>query len=395
MKHVLHTMLSSILLLVPVAAGAQEARLGFGGDQYAAGQNIAVEAAVERDAFVAGSDVSLNAPVSGDAHLAGFDVNSTAAVSGNIYALGYSVDITGAVGGDVTAAANSVTLRSAAPVAGNARLAGATVTIATPISGSALVSAQSLTLDAPISGDVSFYGETMVFAPGARVDGVLSIQAPGEIVVPPGVASADRVKFTRLVAPDYVAEAGRTAETVVKRFWPQFWIAVAGLLLLFLIGAAMISLMPKAMARMQIVSETRPLRNLGLGVLAFAAVLGLVPVIAMTLVGILLLPFVFIFIAIASGLAYVAGSYLVGLRISKAFFTTDTNLKRLGILALALIAAVLLGMIPFVGWFVTLALLIFGLGTFAVLLMVRWSAKDAAKLQEPAAGTAVGTPSGP
>ncbi|MHB1109966.1 MAG: hypothetical protein ACYCZU_06590, partial [Devosia sp.] len=130
MKHFLQTILTSVLLFAPVAARAEEARFGFGGDQYAAGQDIAVDAAVERDAFIAGFDVNLNAPVSGDAHLAGFDVNSAAAVTGDIYAFGFSVDITGAVGGDITTAANSITLRSAAPVAGNARLAGATVTIA-------------------------------------------------------------------------------------------------------------------------------------------------------------------------------------------------------------------------------------------------------------------------
>ncbi|MHB1109992.1 MAG: bactofilin family protein, partial [Devosia sp.] len=307
----------------------------------------------------------------------------------------FSVDITGAVGGDITTAANSITLRSAAPVAGNARLAGATVTIATPVAGSVLVSAQSLILEGAISGDVSFFGETITFAPGAKVDGTLSIQAPKEIAVPASVVSADRVKFTQLVAPDYMSEAGKTAETVVKRFWPQFWIAAFGLLLLFLIGAAMIALTPKAIARMQMVSETRPFRNLGLGVLAFASVLGLVPVVAMTLVGILLLPFVFLFIALACGLAYVAGTYLVGLRISRAFLSIDSNLKRLGVLAVALIVAVLVGMMPFVGWFVTLALLIFGLGTFAVVAMVRWSAKDAAKLQYPTAGAAVATPPSP
>jgi len=381
MKSLFPVVLAGALLFAPPLA-AQEAKLGFGGDQYAAGQNVAVQTPVERDAFMAGNDVTLNAPVSGDAHLAGFDVNAASAVSGDIYAFGFSVDVTGAVGGDVTAAGNSVTLRSAAPVAGNARLAGQTVTIATPVEGSVLISAQSLTLDAPITGDLNFFGESISFAPGAKVSGTVLIQAPREIAVPAAVAAADRVSFVQFAPPDYMSEAGKTAaDTVVRRFWPALWVAVSGWLVLFLIGAAFIALMPRGVTRMQAVSETRPFRKLGLGILAFASLLGLVPVFALTLIGILALPFVFIVVGIGCVLGYLAGVYFIGLRISNAFVRINTNLKRVAVFAVALLVAGFLGLIPFAGWLFSLTMLVFGLGVIAAVLMVRWSRSDAARLQ--------------
>jgi hypothetical protein len=241
----------------------------------------------------------------------------------------------------------------------------------------------------PVSGDFSFYGETLTFGPGARVDGVLEIRAPKEIAVPASVASADRVRFELLDSPDYVSEAGKTAGSVVGRFWPVFWTIAAWWLFLFLVGASLIALAPRAVSALQVASEKRPFRNLGLGMLAFAAVLGLVPVVAMTIIGILLLPFLLVFAVMACSLAYLVGAFLIGLRIATAFVTVDTNLKRLGVLAVSLIAAALIGMIPVVGWLVTLGVLLFGFGAAAIVTMVRWSARDADRLSNDQASVAV------
>ncbi len=358
---------------------AEESRLALGGDQFTAGQITSLTIPVQHDAFAIGSDVTLAAPVTGDAHLVGYDVDIAADIAQDLYAAGFSVNVTAGVGGDATAIGNTITLRAAAPIAGNARLAGATVVLATPVSGAALISAQSLTLDAPIAGDLSFYGEKLTFGPNARVDGLLDIRAPAPIAVPATVAAADRVRFELLSSPDYVSEAGKTAGDVVGRFWPVFWTVAAWWLLLFLAGAALIALLPRTVATLRQTAQTRPWRSIGLGLLALAALLGLVPVTAMTIVGIVLLPFVVLFIVLGCSLAYLTGAFLIGLRIAGAFVSLDSNRNQLGILALSLVAAALLGMIPFLGWLITLAITVFGLGTASIPLMRRWSSPDTAR----------------
>ena len=55
-------------------------------------------------------------------------------------------------------------------------------------------------------------------------------------------------------------------------------------------------------------------------------------------------------------------------------------MKRLVSLAISVVAAVLFGFIPFVGWLLSLLLVSYGFGAFAVTLMARWAAKDAARL---------------
>jgi hypothetical protein len=309
------------------------------------------------------------------------NVSTNAPVAGDVYAAGFSVRLGSTVGADLTAFANNVTVASGATIAGNARLAGESVVVSAPISGSALITARHLTLDAPIAGDLNFFGENISFGPAAKVSGKVIIQAPNEIAVPVEVASADRVTFTQLVNPDYVGEAGKTAGNVVNSFWPAVWGAAIWWLALLLIGAALIALLPRRLHALEVVSQKRPFRTIGLGILTFSSVVGLVIVAALTIVGLVVEPLIILFAVVACSVAYLAGAYLATLRVAVAFARIDSNLKRLAVLAVALLAAALLGMIPVLGWLITLTIIAFGFGVIAVVTMVRWSAGDATRLR--------------
>jgi hypothetical protein len=356
---------AALLLLPATAIGAEEASLAFGGDHYGAGQSVDLTAPVARDAFLAGSDVTLAAAVGGNAHLAGFNVKSAGPVAGDLYAMGFSVTVSAPVSGDITAAGNSVTLAAKEPIPGNVRAAGQTVSVDTPITGSALLSGETLTLNAPIDGDLTLVAANVNFGTDAKVGGKVTIMSQNEIAVPSSVASSDRVSFQKITSPDYGSQAGRTADTVVGKFWPAVWGAAAMWAVLFVVGLIFIAAMPKGMSALQ-AATARPLRTFGAGILAFAAVLGLLPVVAMTLVGLLLVPFVLIFIVVAWALAYLAGVYFIGLRIGSAFVRVETNLARAAVLLVSLIVGGLLTMIPVVGWLLALVMVPFGFGTIAL-----------------------------
>ena len=359
--------------LLATAAQAQESRMTLGGDQYTAGQAVRVDTPVDHDVFMAGYDVDLNGPVAGDAHLAGYNVVVDAAVTGDVYAAGFAVRLNAPIGGDITAMANSIALPGSDPVGGNVRLAGETITIGRQVSGAVMAAARVLTLDSAVSGDMSFYGEALTFGPAARVDGILTIRAPREIAVPATVAPAERVRFEVLTTPDYVSEAGKTAEHAVRSVWPAIWGAALWWLFLFVTGAAIIALAPRRVQALEESAARRPFRNFLVGILGFSAVVGLVPVFAMTLVGLVLLPFVLVFVVVACALAYVFGAFLVALRIMRAMLPVDSVAKRVGVLAVGLVAAFLLGLLPVLGWLITLVLLVFGFGAATVVMMRRWT----------------------
>jgi hypothetical protein len=70
----------------------------------------------------------------------------------------------------------------------------------------------------------------------------------------------------------------------------------------------------------------------------------------------------------------------------------DTNLKRVAVLAVALIVAALVGMVPVIGWLFTLVLLVFGLGVIAVSMLTRWSTGQSGGLHPPTAAAVAATP---
>ena len=150
---------------------------------------------------------------------------------------------------------------------------------------------------------------------------------------------------------------------------PAFWAGTVWWLFLVIVGIAFIALAPQAIASLEAASASRSFRNLGVGLLSLAAVLGLVPVAAITLIGILLLPFVLLFIVITCAVGYVAGVFLAGSRFASAFFPINSNGRRVEVLVVAMIVAGLLGTIPFLGWLIGLALLAYGLGAISIALM--------------------------
>jgi hypothetical protein len=271
---------------------------------------------------------------------------------------------------------NTVNVMPAAPVNGNARLAGALVTVSAPVGGAALITARTLTLDGPISGDLNFFGESISFGPNAKVSGKVIIQAPAQIAVPATVAAAERVSYQQLVAPDYASEAGKTAEHVVNAFWPAAWATGLWWLLLFVVGLAFIALSPRLVDAMRRATDRRPFRTLGLGFLAFASVIGLVPISAITLIGLLLTPLFVLFAVVMCTLAYLAGVYLVGARLIGMLTKLETLPRRALALGLSIVTAGLLAMLPVVGWLISLLIVTFGFGAMARLLIGRWARQD-------------------
>ena len=372
------SLLVAALLAMPSASMAQDAQLTFNGDRYVAGQQNTLTSATDGDAFVAGYDVDLAAPVTGDAHAAGFNVAVDDAIGGNLYAAGFNVDVSAPVAGDVTAFGNGVAIRSSGVVSGNARLAGATVTLAGEIKGSALVSTRSLSLAAPVGGDLSFYGEAIAFGPEAGVAGTLTIHAPSPIEVPASVASADRVKFEALAVPDYVAEAGKTTQNVVQGLWPAFIAFWVWYLVLFALGALLIAMALKRTQRLEGISSSRPWRVLLAGLGTAAALLGSIPLAAFTLIGLFLVPFLFIGVLVMGCLGYLVGIYLLGFRVGSAITPVDSSAKRIAVLAAGLVMALLVGLIPVLGWLVSLVIALFGLGAMTLPLFA-FEAADASR----------------
>lgn len=113
------------------------------------------------------------------------------------------------------------------------------------------------------------------------------------------------------------------------------------------------------------------------GGLGFATLVGSVPVAAVTLVGLPLVPLLVLALIVLWTLGYAPGVHVIATRVWRAFDgVADGVGAKLSTLAVALIVIVALNFIPFVGWLVNLAVSLLGLGAMTLAASERIAARS-------------------
>jgi hypothetical protein len=361
-----------ILALVMAASGsgpalAQKEPLSLGGDLFVSGSAVETSAPSARDMFASGFSIELSGLVEADLHAAGFDVELEGAVGGDLYAAGFSVDVASPVGQDLTVSAGSLHLSEASSVGGNARVMAGTAKLEAPISGSLFAMAGSLEVNGSIAGDAHISAGHISFGPQARVAGILTYASTEPIIVPPSVAPADRVRFERLRPGGMWENMNDQMGWPFDRFWPSFLAFAAffviAIAFLLTIAAVVRAFAPRVADQLRIEALRHPFQAILLGALGLAMLVGLVPVSALTLVGIPLIPIVILAIILTWICGYLLGVYALAWRLADAFSSAPATLTgELVLLAAGLILFAVLNFVPVLGWLVNLLAIFLGLG---------------------------------
>lgn len=377
----------------------------FGGDTYASGKTTTLDQPSPRSAFVSGLSATLDGPVKKDAHLAGGHVTVDAAIAGDLYTAGAWVIIDNTVGGDVSAAGYSVSLNSSAAVGGNARIAASEIDVNAPVSGSLLAAAGEIAINAEISGDVMLTAEDITFGPNARINGTLTYVSPSAIEIPSSVIAPDKVKHKRLtraalatlarmtIAGEFLQDmdengnfsdaAKSAAKTAAEKEAlsvannqlrdgdrESFGGLLAGFLVtlacLLLITALLLASMPERLEKTRKRLVSRPFSSLGYGFVALSALIGAVPVSAMTIIGLPLVPFFMLIVVIAWIMAYITATYALAWRVVLAIKPmSPTLINRLLATAAGFVLLSLTHYLWFFGWIINLLVVLAGLGAIA------------------------------
>jgi cytoskeletal protein CcmA (bactofilin family) len=396
----LHLMLPLAILMFITSltcAGAQDDLVMLGGDAFASGSSLELSAASPRDLFASAFSAELGGRVEGDLHATGFDVEIDSAVGGDLYAAGVSVEVRGAVGSDLTVAAGDLKLEDGASVAGNARIFAGAATLDGPVSGALMAKAGSLKLNGTVGGDAELTAGHIAFGPDARIDGTLTYLARDPIDIPPTVVPAERVRFQKL-EPGHMFDGIRDH---MERPFRGFWPSIFGILSFFVVTIAFLVLVaavahafgPKTTEQLRAQAVQHPFRSILLGALGLSMLVGLVPVSALTLIGIPLIPIVILLIVAVWIAGYLLGVYAVTWRVSSAFSAAPASLAgQILVLTVGLILFALLNFIPFLGWLVNLAVVLLGLG--ALLQRGATLVSDRSVMREPAVEPQPGSISG-
>lgn len=354
------------LIAMPVAA--EPAQRTNGGDTFISGSGSTGSIVAPRDILVAGGSITAQGRVGQDTHAAGFSVQVEADTAGSVYAAGGAVTLRGPIGQDLSAAGFSVHTSPGAITKGNARLAGGTVTIEGPVQGALSAAGAEVILNAPIDGDVMIFAEKLSFGSDARIAGTLRYSTPAEIVVPESVIAAGRVTFERLDHSDMMDDMGRTWMGKDYPVLPTFMTMLGAFLMtlgfFIVVGAIFLGFAPRQVESLRQRAVARPGLTFLTGVIGLSMLFGLVPISAMTLIGLPLVPIAVLAIIAIWTLGYVLGAYIIALRVLAGFGTKEEPgiVGRLVTLAVGVTAMAILNFIPFIGWLANFALVLLGIG---------------------------------
>ncbi len=392
MRHLLISTLAAIAVSAAPVMAEQVSRT-HGGDTYLAGDTVTETLSATGDVFAAGSVVSTSGSTSGDTHVAGYNVDISTQTGGDVYAAGSSVSIDAPVGEDITAAGFSVRSTPDAVISGNLRFFGRSLIIEGPVSGAIAAFGSSVHLNAPVSGDAWIAAETVTFGPDAQIAGQLTLSTPDDQSVPSRVIPAERVTIEELDRGEMWREFDRSWDAVDMPMLPVWMSLFSAFLIsaifLLIIAAISLTFAGPRVEKMRRRVTRQPLQTFVLGVIGLSALFGMVPVTALTIVGIPFVPFAILLIIVAWTLGYLLAAYAVARRVLVAFNgPEDPSIPiKLGVIALAIIAVAILNFIPFVGWVVNYTLVLLGVGAMtAGLLSVFITDPDPAvdvDMQEP------------
>jgi hypothetical protein len=261
-------------------------------------------------------------------------------------------------------------------------LTGGTVTIDGSISGALIAAGGTVILNGSVDGDAAITAGTLEFGPDARIGGELRYSTSERMEIPASVVPSDRVSYEKL-------DTSRMREAMSEatgRDWhgddddggsllAMIGGGILGFAFLLAVGSICLAAMPETVRRLRDRAIARPFMALLAGVAGLSMILGLIPVAAMTLIGLPLLPFIILAIPLVWLAGYLAGIYAVAIRIVEAFNPELTEAPALGqrilILAIAILVVGVLNFVPFLGWMLNLALVLLGIGSIVLSLIER------------------------
>jgi len=236
------------------------------------------------------------------------------------------------------------------------------------VGGSLLAGVEFFDRGAPVAGDAALAVREVEFGEAAKIDGqpIRHEEVPGTLDVPERVAAKTRTERCGIGE----RERQRPCAAAVRDRAAAGFIGsvLMGILFVTLVAAATAARAPQTVARLRAAILERPGRALVAGFVGLSVLIGGGLVVALTVIGILLLPATMPAAALAGLAGQVIGAFALGVAILTAggrHLPKDTDDRALAA-GVGALAAGTLGLIPLLGWIFVLALTVSGIGAIAL-----------------------------
>jgi len=323
-------------------------------DLYAAANRIIINGTVNGDVLAIAETITLTGKINGSITALGANISIGGDVTHAVRLAGDNIDISGKVGADVVVAGNNVVMAEAASVGRDVLFAARMVQISSLIEDSVKGAAETVLLNNGIGGDAEIQTTNLTVASSADISGSLRYVSENEANIRPGARIGGATTRTPPPADNWEFP------------YAGVWTGIVAYLMTLVTGIIIILLAPARAAAVVATIRREPWLTLGWGaIILFATPLALL-IVAVTIIGI---PLALIG-AVAFGLAIYLSQIAVGLIIGHLILShttrIDSRLAMVGAFALGFTLLTLVKLIPFIGFFVWLATVLFGIGAMAL-----------------------------
>ncbi|MHA6288609.1 hypothetical protein [Maricaulis sp. CAU 1757] len=289
------------------------------GDVEYLGGDFTLNGEVERNVSIAGGDIEIDATIGGNLDVAGGDVNVRGSVGNSAHLAGGSVFIDAIIHDTLHAGGGEVIVASTSVITEFAEFAGGQVELDGTYHGFVNVRGGEVTLSGQFHGDVEVEAEEVYVLDGARIDGMLRVRSPIEPVMAAG-AQVPNLDYTEQDV-NFGARDWDDIDIEIAGPWKAlgapmhfFGLAMAASAVLF--GLIVLALVPRGTSQVVRAFRRRPLVSVVLGFIAvpfsvvFAVVLTVL--LAIVVIGIPLIPFLWLVLPVVLVLGYVFGGFALG-----------------------------------------------------------------------------------
>lgn len=324
---------------------------------------------VEDDVYLFGDVVTINGLVKGDAIVFCREAIIDGTIEGSLLVFAETIRIDGEILGTARGGANSIffsgttsrdlmmaanTLSVSGKVGQDLFGAGNSITVTGSIGRDVLASMNRLVIDAPVGGNINAYTSDLVFGPRAIVNGAITYTSSNEASIDDDAVISGQVKRLDPPAEQAFSSPGRS-----------IWSFIRPILSLLALALLMILLFPGLTKGTAGMIGEKTGQSAGYGALiVFGAPLAAL-VLLITIIGI---PIGLLSMVLYLALLYIARVF-AGYYLASVFFKgIKKELHPVWVALSGVFVLALLIQIPYLGWLINLAAVVFASGAFLLYL---------------------------
>ncbi len=327
-------------------------------DLYAGANVITIDGTINGDVWAAARTISIGGLVDNSVMAIAQTINISGDIGHTVRVAGETINISGDIAGDLLVAGNKITIADNAHIKGDLLFGGEVILINGIVDGDIKEGGGDITIGNKVGGDIILEVSELTILSTANIRGNLTYTGENRAVVQSG-AQINGITTHKL------SEAKEDqSESFFLTLLSSIKTKLIGFLMALLAGLLIILIAPKQLASIAESISSSPGPSAGWGALLLFATPIAAVVICITIIG---LPVGLITLALWGISIYLAqipvGLFLGRWIISHFRDVEDNRGIMIGALATGLIILKLLSLIPHLGFFIGLAVVLFGLGS--------------------------------